>query len=195
MELSDKEKNIISDQEFLISKVLIIDKILLLFEEIRTDLINVTKSISFNFPVEVDNKIGKIFKGENYCSLPYVNLDYPKYFRGNDVFTLRTMFWWGNFFSNTLHLSGKYYELYKENIINNFDLLLSQEFYICINSSPWEYHYNKDNYINIREVKKEILSTLPFLKISKKYNLGEYNNIRNLSSDYYKNCIKFISET
>jgi hypothetical protein len=49
---------------------------------------------------------GKISRGENYQLLPYIILDYPSYFSRNNIFAVRTMFWWGNFFSITLHLSG-----------------------------------------------------------------------------------------
>ena len=48
----------------------------------------------------------KIAKGENYLQLPYVLLDYPRCFDKENIFAIRTMFWWGNFFSITLHLSG-----------------------------------------------------------------------------------------
>src|SRR4051812_25707955 len=58
----------------------------------------------------------KISKGENYMGLPSLIFDYPRLSSANDLFFIRTMFWWGNFFSSTLHLSGKYKEKMQKNI-------------------------------------------------------------------------------
>src|ERR1700744_546088 len=53
----------------------------------------------------------KISKGENYKGLPWVMLDYPRVFGREEVFAIRTMFWWGHGFSVTLHLKGKFQKL------------------------------------------------------------------------------------
>ena len=73
---------------------------------------------NFRFPKEVDVRMGKIFRGENYNGLPYLVLDYPKHFSKDSVFAFRALFWWGNFFSFTLHLQGKALEKQRKKLIS-----------------------------------------------------------------------------
>ncbi len=192
MQLSEKENQIIFDTEFLINKISVIAKIQTLFEEVRKSLVDAIISSDFVFPESVDIELGKIFKGENYQSLPYINLDFPKYFSNEDIFTFRTMFWWGNYFSSTLHLQGKILELYRQNIINNLDKLINEEIYICVNRSPWAYHYNSDNYILLSEFNLKKLYDLDFLKLSEKFNLADYNNLPKLSSDFLQRVLSIL---
>ena len=93
------------------------------------------------------------------------------------------MFWWGNFFSSTLHLQGKSLDLYQELLFKNAHKLANDEIYICINKSPWEYHYNSDNYILLSEFNLKKIKDLQFLKLSKKFELSDYNKLPNLASD------------
>ena len=46
-------------------------------------------------------------------------LDYPALFKKDEIFALRTMFWWGNFMSITLLLSGGYKETFATVIEEN----------------------------------------------------------------------------
>ena len=125
--------------------------------------------------------MGKISKGENYQQLPFVVLDYPKLFTDKSVFSFRTMFWWGNFFSITLHLGGRALENYRHNLIKNIDSLKNTGIYICTNSTPWEYHYKKDNYVLIDEMENaslhEILENKDFIKLSRKIGLTEFKGV------------------
>ena len=61
--------------------------------------------------------IPKISKGENYNGFPYIILDFPSTFSKENIFAVRTMFWWGNFISITLHLKGSYKNMYAANIL------------------------------------------------------------------------------
>src|SRR4051812_7539492 len=105
--LSDKELSLVKNVEWILTKQMIIQKVYDLFaggvETIRSAVIN-----SHSLPDNVRLSVPKIYKGENYLQLPYVIMDYPRCFDKEDIFAIRTMFWWGNFFSITLHLSGIY---------------------------------------------------------------------------------------
>ena len=136
MYLSNNEKEILTNRDFLIAKINIIEKVQNLFENVRRSLRQKVLVSQFNFDDSIDIEYGKIFKGEDYKSLPYVVLDYPKLFSKQNVFAFRTMLWWGNFFSATLHLEGELLEKYKMTIIENSDLLIDGETYFCINTTP-----------------------------------------------------------
>ncbi|MEI9808974.1 MAG: hypothetical protein WDO16_14545 [Bacteroidota bacterium] len=83
-------------------------------------------------PPEVIKISPKISKGENYKGLPYLVLDYPRYFEKDNHFAVRSMFWWGNFFSSTLHLSGIYKKKYTSAIEASFTQLQENDFFICV---------------------------------------------------------------
>ena len=193
MTLTTKEKQIILDTDFLKSKIIVIDKIQRLFEEVRISMSKSIKQSNFSFPIEVDSEIGKIFKGENYNLLPYVTLDYPKLFNKEDVFTFRTMFWWGNFFSATLHISGEYLDIYMDQISQNLPKYLNNNIYICVNDSPWEYHYGNDNYVLLTVNNLDLLKENKFLKLSKKYSLEEYKTLPKLVNEFLNLCIIILS--
>ncbi len=50
----------------------------------------------------------KVSRGENYLGLPWLVLDFPRVSGPDGIFFVRSFFWWGRFFSSTLHLSGRY---------------------------------------------------------------------------------------
>src|SRR5437762_7300116 len=49
---------------------------------------------SSSISAEVLRPSAKISKGENYHGLPYLILDFPRFFEHKDIFAIRTMFWW-----------------------------------------------------------------------------------------------------
>lgn len=115
----------------------------------------------------------KISKGENYKGLPYVVLDYPRFYDDTGFGAIRTMFWWGNFFSITLHLSGRHKKEREAMIIDAYNYLKENEFYTCINEKEWEHDFSGSNYVQIKSLTKEeccnIIGGKEFLKIA--YNI------------------------
>src|SRR5665213_395457 len=107
-ELSPEELKVISDTRFFKLKNEITHKIeegLAVLGENISEILNVHKS---QFPEDVFRIAPKISRGEQYKDLPWLILDYPRVFSGNDAYAFRSMFWWGNYFSFTIHLAGKY---------------------------------------------------------------------------------------
>ena len=98
---------LVQNSEWILAKHSIIKKVYGMFGDLN-ELINAEpESFNYLFPEKNKNQNGKISKGENYRHLPYVILDYPAFFDKENIFTVRTIFWWGNFFSVTLHLDRK----------------------------------------------------------------------------------------
>lgn len=194
MQFSEKEKQIISDTDFLKTKISVVEKIHSLFDEIQIQLKNTIVNSDFSFSSNVDTKYGKIFKGENYRSLPYVVLDYPKLFSKEDIFTFRIMFWWGNFFSSTLFLNGMSLDKYKENIKLNIRNILSKDIYIGVGNTPWEYHYQDNNYELLNNNNIKLLDNIIFLKLSKKYELENYVQLPNLASEFLDTLLTLLKK-
>src|SRR5262245_51174126 len=108
IQLSADELSLVQNAAWLLTKNNIIDKVFELFGEVATGAGELLKEAADWLPKETFVQSPKISKGEKYLGLPYVMLDYPRMFSREDVFAIRTFFWWGNFFSVTLHIKGKY---------------------------------------------------------------------------------------
>ncbi len=182
---------LLEDTDFLLSKREIVDKIKSLLGKVRTELVDGISENSLLANWEISTGSGKISQGENYLGLPYLVLDFPAHFEGQDIFAYRTMFWWGHFFSCTLHLQGKFWNFdhspflakLKEQIIDTF---------ICVNQTPWEYHYGPDNYLPLQEINLLLAQDLPFLKVSRKFALSHWHNLPMLALEFWTACTSIL---
>ncbi|WKK84798.1 hypothetical protein QYS48_22215 [Marivirga arenosa] len=170
-----QELDLASDPTILLIKYRMMEKVWDYLEEIHKEFRTHLKKISTHIPKEINLNHGKISKGENYKRLPYSILDYPAYFSKEDIFAYRTMFYWGNFFSSTFHLQGDYLNKFGDLFIDHFKS--DESTYFCINRKPWDYHYEKSNYVkfhtlSLTEISDHIDET-GFIKISKKFPVEE----------------------
>ena len=149
---SDSELTRFTDQEFLKAKQAITTKIVSFLAETERDLHEEIHRSGFNFPENTLFQAGKISKGENYLGLPYFVLDYPRLFSQKEVFAFRTMFWWGHELSCTLHLSGNCLKLYEDQLLTNISK--ATDLYFGINHTPWEFHFERDNFLPVSELTK-----------------------------------------
>ena len=186
MRLTEKELLILQDTDFLLTKATLLEKINTLLRQTREELKGCVENSNFSFPDGTDLLNGKISKGENYKNLPYMVLDYPALFTTKTVFAYRTMFWWGNFFSVTLHLEGIALNYYRNSITINLNKLLEKDVYIGVGDTPWQYHYEKDNYIPLTENHKYFINNCKFLKLSKKLELKKWNDVPEFSTNFFE---------
>jgi hypothetical protein len=192
MKLTEKELLALQDTDFLLTKSGVISKLYKLLENTRKELKGIIKNSNFAFPKGTEIKIGKISRGENYLNLPYMVLDYPAMFLNDDVFAYRTMFWWGNFFSSTLHLEGKSLESYRDFLIDNIEKLIGQNIFIGVGKTAWQYHYEENNYIPITVNHKDNISKNNFLKLSKKIEIGEWNSVPKFASIFLEFILSIL---
>jgi hypothetical protein len=174
IQLSEEELNLVQNAQWLLTKNNIITKVFHLFGEIAQEQ-------QHRLDMQPSPKISK---GENYLGLPYVMLDYPRLFGKEDVFAIRTMFWWGHYFSVTLHLKGKYRAQYTANLLKHLHLLAQYDFYVGVGEDEWRHELAEGNYVhlsqvNTAEVEKRMLAT-DFCKLSAKVSLLEWNRAKEL---------------
>lgn len=192
--LNDRELEIIKDKEFLLTKVKAISKIESILKEVSQKLkIYLSESV-LAYPDQSVFKTSKISKGENYLGFPYMVLDYPAIFSKKNIFAYRTMFWWGNFFSTTLQLEGEPLNYYRKTIAENINQLLDNEVYICVGQTPWHYHYGKDNYELLRSDHENHIEKCTFLKISKPFNLNEWENFPKSALSFFDLLITVLTK-
>jgi hypothetical protein len=102
-----KELSLLSNVEILEYREIAYEKVQNLLREVKETLAPKVASLKHLLPTGSLTQGGKISKGENLKGLPYLVLDYPRYKQDKELILFRTMFWWGNYFSVTLHLQGE----------------------------------------------------------------------------------------
>ncbi|MEJ7586895.1 MAG: hypothetical protein WKI04_04970 [Ferruginibacter sp.] len=92
---------------------------------------------------------------------------------------IRTFFWWGNFFSINLHLSGENKEQALSFLKANFTALQQEGYWLCVHNDPWEHHFEEDNFVSLENYNEAefaaILYREPFIKIAKKISLQQWD--------------------
>ena len=141
------------------------------------------KTNSSHLPQNIVNSQPKISRGENYLSFPWQILDYPRDFGKDDIFALRTLCWFGNGFSVSLHLSGAYAKKYIDRLAANLSILAKNNFYICIHSEPFQHHFEEDNIIKCSDFIQAgsslhwLLENNKFIKIVKLFSFDEIDSL------------------
>ena len=196
IQLSEEEWQLLQNADWFLTKNNIIQKVYFLFGNLAEEIKNQLQTI--NLPKEILQAMPKISRGENYKNLPYVILDYPRLFDTENIFAVRTFFWWGNYFSITFHLKGMYKEMFINKIKTNISSLIKNNFYICINENEWQHDVNDiNNYLllsslNENEINK-IFDQKNFLKISAKIEFDKWNELEKISGNLFAILMRLIN--
>ena len=174
--LSTAETELMQNADIILTKNRVLEKMKTLLEEVQekqTALIekygSINKSGIFNIPP-------KISRGENYLGLPYLILDYPRHSTQNSFFFIRTMFWWGNFFSCTLHVARESKQQCESNIVGSYAAL--KDYYIATIDDEWVHHLQESDYKEINSLTEDEFAAackrFDFIKIAYKHPLLEW---------------------
>ena len=194
--LSKQEMQLVTNADWILTKNGIIQKVKWLLGTLQAKQEACLQSHKKHLPAEVLKPSPKISRGENYKGLPYLVLDCPRYFHKENIFAIRTMFWWGNFFSITLHLSGKYKKMYEEKLIASFKALQEKDFFVCVGMQEWEHDFEKPNYIPVKELSKmrfrQLIQKCPFIKVGQKIPLQEWNTVQKILFGYFRRMLEIL---
>jgi len=195
MFLEQKDLQLLENSEFLIQKRIVSDKIVEVLASLKKEYKNTFDQLPSNHNIHnYITNYPKISKGENYRNLPYFILDYPRVFTKQETFAIRSMVLWGSFYSFTLHVSGNLQEKISRKLVSAKDQFDS--YYICINDTPWEYHYEKSNYLLINNLEEKkfhtILQERPFLKLSIMHKLSTFNHLQSSGLSFVKKIFSLI---
>jgi hypothetical protein len=170
--LNSYEMQLVTDPNILFAKNKVVQIVCTLFAQLSEDYKKVTGN-KINEEISVVN--GKIAKGENYQGLPYVILDYPRQFSKTNTFAIRSFFWWGNFFSITLHLTGQYQRKYTPILKHAIEENYFSGWSISVSKDQWKHDFDRENYIPVEEHMHYNIVELPFIKLAKKIPLNEWD--------------------
>ncbi len=164
-----EEKSLIQDTRFFETKTIVTQKVKTFLHQLQPALIQEVDLKSLLAPEGFDSKVFQYVKGEHLLDFPYLYLDFPKYFKKEEKFTFRTLFWWGHFFAFSWILEGLHLNQYKDNLLTHYDVLADRGLFILRTSTPWEWRKTSQYVIEIKKENqsevKAVLKTSPFLKI------------------------------
>jgi hypothetical protein len=170
--LSTEELALAADARVMLVKGSVIRKVTGLFEALSVMQAEVLQSYADLIP-EAAATTPKVSRGENYRGQPYVVLDYPRLFRPDDIFAIRTMFLWGHHLSITLHLRGPQRDRLLPRLEDCLPALQDGGFQVCISNEEWEHHFGEDYVKPAREMVQEewraLLGERPFTKVACAY--------------------------
>ncbi len=195
--LSAKEAELVLNADWILTKNDILKKAKHLLESLLEEQLENIRSFK-HLPPEILLHHAKISKGENYKGLPYLVLDHPRHFDKENVFAIRTLFWWGNFFSVTLHLSGRYKKKYEERIGSSWQLMKEQNIHCCVHDEQWEHHFDTTNYLPVKEMSKagltKTIAERSFIKLAKRISLEEWEQAPAKLLNDFRLLIKLLND-
>ena len=147
--LSEEEAALIQNAQIILTKNLALQKMKGLLEGLVAGQEDLLQEYGHHLPADVRSVPPKVSRGEHYQGLPYLVLDHPRYFGKEQVFAIRTLFWWGHYFSVTLHLSGQYRERYLDAIAGSAAWLGKNGFYYADSPDEWNHRIEPPAYLPV----------------------------------------------
>ena len=188
------EMEMVASPEFILTKNAILQKIKSFLGNVQIKQLEILGHYASQFPREVLKTSPKISRGENYKGLPWLVLDNPRHFQHNNIFAIRTMFWWGNFFSITLHLSGNNKTNLLPKIFKNIALLKENDFHIYEGNDEWEHDLDPNSYKDLSTLTgndvEKICSANNFLKLAIRFPIDSFEAIEDKLLRNYELLVK-----
>jgi hypothetical protein len=195
--LSPTEMELVRDAGVILTKNAILQKAMELLAGVQEKQKRILLEHEAMLPPVSIASSPKISKGENYRGLPYLVLDYPRVFDKENIFVIRSMFWWGNFFSITLHLSGQYQSLFAEQVSLGEQVLRENGFFYSSSEDQWQHHFEADNYTSLSEIGpgefRELNAKRSFIKLAARIPLTNWDQADDLLCEKFALIMEILS--
>ncbi len=178
--LSSEEMELVLNDQWILTKNTVLRKVNDLLVQVLEAQQALLPLFAGRLPAEVLTISPKISRGDQYRGLPWLVLDHPRSFGREATFAIRTFFWWGNYMSVTLQLSGGYQLRYSSALQAAFPLLQHDGWLIGTGESAWEHHVEEQNYTALTSLDSRQFAVCcgqPFLKLVKLHSLKEWDQL------------------
>lgn len=187
--LSPQEWALVQDPAVIFTKNLIIEKVYALMGQAAASYVQVTDLLPEEEKGEWLRWTPKISKGEKYLDLPWVMLDYPRYYAEQDTRAIRSFFSWGNGFSIHLILKGsssdhwvKNFSYWKKNSRHGWMLDLSDD--------AWQHHYDARRCVPLSDLREEDVQNRSFIKYSCWQPLSDWERIPAIWTEIFSDWVR-----
>jgi hypothetical protein len=192
LQLSEEEMELATNKAFILTKQRVIQKVTVLMGGLAEAMQAGWECSGYHWPEEILHSSPKISKGEQYRQMPYVVLDYPRVFSKEHVFAIRHFFWWGHYFSSTLHLKGKYQAYYGTKVLAAIDKGWFNGYRLSVTGNEFEFDLDSDSYRAIQPSAEPVMGIHhgPFLKIARCYAIRQWNHLPEV---LLEDAVKFLN--
>ena len=174
---TDEETTLLSDSAFFEKKARISQKIRAQLEATREVIREELANTALPELPEYDSASAQLVKGEHLESFPYQYLDCPKYFRGSEKRTFRTLVWWGHHLAWAWILEGTLMREYKKRLVDRFHAVAGRELELSLAPSLWEWKQGEGFTLPITHDRKAqiaaVIAERSFLKILRFVPFGD----------------------
>ena len=118
---------------------------------------------------------GQIARGENHNGFPFLSLDIPQNFSKTEMYTYRTLFWWGHYLGFSLILKGVKLKTYFQRLAENCSEPTFQNVYLSQAATPWEWRLGQQYFIPVSDQQAwaDKSNFLDHMKIMRFYSIND----------------------
>lgn len=179
--LSEEEQNLVMNGDWILTKNRVLEQITGFLASLQLAQAEWIREHESWLPEDVKAIPAKLSKGEQYLGLPYRVLDYPRLFDTEDMFAIRTLFWWGHYFTVNLVLAGKWKLQAVGSLIASYDELQESGLFICTGKDPWIHRISTEHYREIASISKveweKLIREQAFVKLTTRHELTEWEHL------------------
>jgi hypothetical protein len=171
------EIRLIRERELFLNKPGIMKKANDSLESLKNKLVAQLANDGRNYPEGSDLIKGQIAKGENHNGFPFISLDMPQKFSKTEMFTFRTLFWWGHYLGFSLILKGMEFNNFAKKLSERKDSELLMDIYFATSSNIWEWGKTKENFKLVSESSSvsilQTVSKINYIKLIRFYPITD----------------------
>ena len=143
---------------------------------LKQELIKTLSQAPHPCPPESDLVKGQIVRGENHKGFPFISLDMPQMFSKSQMFTYRTLFWWGHELIFSLILKQENQAPLIEKLIQLKEHPDWKDIQLAIGPTPWEWKKDTNNFIPLfgtSDIKiRNTINSVKYIKLCRFYSLS-----------------------
>lgn len=179
--LSEEEQLLVMNGDWILTKNRVLEQISSFLAAVQEEQSGWIREQASRIPASVLAIPAKLSKGEQYLGLPYRVMDYPRCFGPVDTFAIRTLFWWGHYFTVNLQLAGQWKKETMSSLIAAFTEMQEGNVWICTGTDPWQHQLSADAYRPAKAMNREewekIILEQAFIKLSTRQELMDWEQL------------------
>lgn len=119
----------------------------------------------------------QLARGENNKGFPFLSLDVPQMFTKTEMFTFRTLFWWGHYLGFSLILKGELLPRYTDKLIENMSDPAWSDVYLASTLTAWEWSLTDSNFKRVSESSgeelKKTIQSIDHIKVMRFFPMND----------------------
>ena len=154
------EIEMLNHVEVFLHKPAIMKKGEYLLNEFGQRMIQALEQSKIAFPSGTKLDKTQLARGENNKGFPFLSLDIPQMFSKTEMFTYRTLFWWGHYLGISQILKGQHVTRYTSKLIANKNNLAGSNIFLATTPTTWEWSLDEKNFKKIDDLPDEEIQSL-----------------------------------